>query len=153
MKKFTIHVDSDSYIWENGKVDDFGKIYIQLNDYSFPDENWTDFGRTIVAWWMQSFRKLLNEEETKVKCDFMDGSYRFDITVINPKSWKFEFIKERAESEEIWQAGEVDVDQATENLLEAAEKIVQLYEREGNTKGVNNYTEYKRKFLSDWEKS
>ena len=151
MEKFAIHIDSDSYIGENGKVDDFGKIYIQLNDYDFPDKNWTDFGRTIVGWWMQAFRKLLNKEETKVECDFMDGSYRFNVTAVDSKIWKFEFIKEKADGEEIWQEGEVDADQATENLLETVDRIVRLYEKEGNTKAVSNYTEYKKEFISDWK--
>ena len=153
MKEFKICIESDSYIWKSGEVDDFGKIHIQLNNYAFPDENWTDFGRTIVGWWMQSFKELLMKEKTKVECDFMDGNYRFDITAINSKIWKIELIKEKAESEEIEQVGEIDADQATETLLEAVEKIVQLYEKEGNLKAVNNFAEYKKKFLTDWKKS
>lgn len=153
MKNFTIHIDSDSYVWKNGKVDDFGKIYVQLDEYDFPHKSWTDFGRTIVGWWMQSFSSLLNKEKNKVECDFMDGSYRFDITALDSKKWKFEFVKEKAESEEILHEGEADADQATESLLEAVEKIIQLYQKEGNTKAVNNYNEYKRRFISDWKKS
>ena len=141
MKKFKIHIDADSYIWENGKIDDFGKIYIQLDEYDFPDLNWTDFGRTIIGWWINAFYQLETGEKSYVQCDFMDGSYRFDVSIIDSENWSFKFIEEKADSEEIWEEGICRADQAIENLLQAAEIIVRLYNTEGNVKATKNYEE------------
>lgn len=150
MKKFGIYNSIDSYKkWGGG----LGDIYVLLDDSAFPEIGWTDFGKTIVSWWTEEFRKLHACEAKKVRCKFMDGNFRFDVTALDFKIWKFEFIKEKADAEEIWQEDEVDADQATEVLLETVEEIVQSYEKEGNTKAVNNYTEYKKKFLSDWKNS
>ena len=148
MKIFNIYNSIDSYEKWGGGI---GDIYVSLDDFAFPGKGWTDFGKNILVWWLDEFRKLHAGEAKKVQCKFMDGNYRFDVTVINSKTWKVEFIKERAESEEIQQVGEVNADQATETLLEATEKIIQLDEQEGNTKVVNNFAKYKMKFLSDWK--
>lgn len=133
MKTFTIHTNLDSY-----ETTEIGEIYVQLDSYSFPEVGWTDFGFNIVFWWLDEFIKLHSMESEKVQCEFMDGSYRFDIKRINDLIWEIEFIAER-ENDEVREKGEVDGYEATQNLIEISEMLKRKYMIIGNTKAGNNY--------------
>jgi hypothetical protein len=147
MKTFKIHLPLESYI-HNGKVDDFGEIHIKLNNYAFPDKEWTDFGLIIIYWWMDAFLKLLSGEEKKVGCDFMDGNFRFDVEIMNsPQTWHISLIKEWADSEEIKDEGKVDVKQATDEILRVIAEIKDLDIKLGKAEYVRNINSFTQKFL------
>ena len=148
MKTFKIHFFSDSYI-HSGKVDDFGKIYIQLGDYDFPENNWTDFGLNIVFWWMDVFLKLLSGEEKKVQCKFMDGNYRFDVEVTDSqKVWRIFLIREGADMDQIEQEGEIEVTQVTDEVIRVATEIEKLEKKIGKAEHVKNIENFMQRFLS-----
>lgn len=138
MRKFNFRSLPDSYV-HDGEVDDFGVIYIQLDDYAFPDKEWTDFGLKIVYWWMDAFLKLISGEEKKVQCKFMDGNYRFDIEAISLRVWRVLLIREWANSEEVEQESEINVEQATESLVQVATTFAKMDGKYGNEKRSKNY--------------
>lgn len=146
MKKFAIHFPLESY-FNNGKVNDFGKIHIQLNDYVFPDKEWTDFGQIIIYWWIDAFYKLLSKEENKVECDFMDGNYRFIVKITDsPHIWQITLIKEWADAEQIENECEIDVKQATDEILRVVTEIKDSDRTLGEEKFVKNIEDFLQKF-------
>ncbi len=66
---------------------------------------------------------LLKFVRKKVQCKFMDGNYRYDISVKESGKWNFQFVAER-ETEEIWAEGEVESKQATMTLLSVVDVIL-----------------------------
>lgn len=138
-EKFEIVINPDSYIWKNGKIDRFGDICIKLSNYYFPSKQWNDFGSDIVYWWMQSFLKLLDETDKEVKCSFMDGNYRFDVSVLNLELWRIKCIRESAGNDEIWHETNVDVRQAVTSVIKTAEVFQSLIHKAGETLAAENY--------------
>lgn len=133
METFEIYTNLDSY----GETE-VGEIYVRLNDYSFPEEGWTDFGFNIVFWWLDSFIQLHLTESEKVQCDFMDGSYRFDIKRISKSVWEVELIAER-ENDEVRQKGQVNSFEATESLIKTGKMLKDKYIAAGNAKAAGNF--------------
>ena len=146
MKEFKIHNFLDTY--EPRSSSEFGRIYVELGDYAFPGKGWTDFGTQIVFWWMQAFIKLLSEEEKKIRCNFMDGNYRFDVEATDsPQKLCIYFVKERADSDELLHQGEVDLQQITEELLQAVSLVQKRFEEKNNFPAVNRVEQLKDDFL------
>lgn len=148
MKTFNIHLPLESYK-HNGKVDDFGEIHIQLGKYAFPDKQWTDFGLIIIYWWMDAFLKLLSGEVKKVSCDFMDGNFRFDVEIMDHRqNWRVSLIREWADLEETKDAGEIDIKQATDEILRVVTEVKNLDLESGKAEYVKNIDDFTQKFLS-----
>ncbi len=145
MKRFAIKNYFETY--KPTLSNEIGKIYVQLDDYSFPDDEWTDFGQTIVFWWLESFYKLLSNEEKKVKCQFMDGNYRFDIEAISSEVWQISFVKEGSKNV-VLNKGEVFAKQATEVLLEVAEGIQNKLKKKNELNSVANYENRRKAVVS-----
>lgn len=133
MKNFNIYNDPETY----GKGE-IGEIYVQLDNYNFPEKGWTDFGFNIIFWWLESFIKIHSGELKLVQCDFMDGSYRFDVKRINNLVWNIEFIAER-KGDEVWQTGEVDSYKATESLINVADILREKHIEAGNITAAENF--------------
>lgn len=153
MKTFKVCFSPESYISNDGQFKDIGGIYVQLDDYAFPDKEWTDFGKVITSWWMEAFRKLLSGEEKKVQCKFMDGNYRFDVEVLSfPQVWRITLIREYADSEEVEDEGEIDAKQATDQILNALATVKNLYDKEGKSEYVKNANNFIQKFFLERQK-
>lgn len=140
INKFEVVINKDSFIDENDELGRFGDIYVKINDYNFPSEVWTDFGRDIVYWWMESFIELLSNKEKRVSCGFMDGNYRFDLISETVDLWKVQCIRESSDSEEIWNESTIDVKQAVNSLIKIAEEFKNLLETAGETLSASNYS-------------
>lgn len=136
MNVLKIYLSPASYIYD-GRVSDFGKIHIKVGECSFPEREWTDFGRIIVFWWMDAFSKLLTGEEKEVQCKFMDGNFRFDVKSISKQLWHVSLIKEKAESEEIQYEDEISVEQATSELLHIIAEFKSMFQKAGNVDFVS----------------
>ncbi len=131
IQDFTVHLPLETYISRNSEVKTIGDVYIELDGYFFPEKNWYDFGENLLSWWTEEFTKLLNGEEAKVKCGFMDGPFRFDIEIQNNKTWKIQCIKEYSSSEECEYKAEINPIQSSKNLLNAVNAmLVFLNEKE-----------------------
>lgn len=153
MKTFKVCFSPDSYISSDGKFKDIGGVHIQLDDYAFPDKEWTDFGKIIVSWWMEAFRKLLSGEESKVQCKFMDGNYRFDVEVLDsPQTWHIILIREYADSEKVEDEGQIDAKQATDQILNALTIVKKLYDKEGKVEYVENANNFIQNFFLERQK-
>lgn len=120
---FSIVTTLDSY--KNTASSELGIIYVKFNDEAFPNDEWTDFGFTIVPWWTQEIKKVVEGSETFVSCEFMDGSYRYDISKVNSQAWKMSFIKEYADSEKVLFTGEIKPKIVLDALLHTTNLMLQ----------------------------
>ncbi len=143
MKKFKINLFVEDFVNKS----DFGRVSVQLDDYIFPDKNWTDFGRIIIGWWLDAVCKLALDNQTKAVCSFMDGPYRFSLTKIKKDIWKVQFFEERGEVK-IFAEGEVDASQVINEMLTAFQKIENLYEDEKNFEKVKVYQTFRKEVLT-----
>ena len=153
-KTFAIHFSPESFITANNEIKDIGRICIQLDDIAFPHKEWTDFGKVVVSWWVQEFRKLLSREQKKVQCKFMDGNFRFDVeNTEDSHIWRILLIKEAAKADKVEEEGEIDVMQATNEVLQALNEVKELYRKEGKTDYSQNLNDFVQGFLEEREKS
>ena len=139
VENFKVVIVPESYVWENGKIDRFGDIHIKLEDFAFPSEVWNDFGSDIVYWWMESFLKILNGGEKKAKCSFMDGNYRFDISIFDSSYWTIRCIRENADKEEIWHTANIEIKQAIMALISSAREFQGFSKKSGEINSFENY--------------
>ena len=63
-----------------------GTFYVKLGDFVFPDDKWNDFIVVILDWWLNNLLLIIDNHIEKITCNFMDGSFRFEI---NPKINEF----------------------------------------------------------------
>ena len=63
-----------------------GMFYVKLGDFVFPDDKWNDFIVVILDWWLNNLLLISDNSIHKITCNFMDGSFRFEI---NPKVGDF----------------------------------------------------------------
>ena len=143
MKTFDIYLPISSYK-KDGKLDAFGEIHIKLDNYIFPSEVWTDFGLYTVSAWAESFIQLCDKKTKKVQCKFMDGNYRFDISAKDSENWNFQFIAER-ETDEIWQEGVVNSEQAIKTLLSTIDIILEEEQKESSIEKITFWQEARQK--------
>lgn len=135
---FSIITSLETY--KDTATSELGTIYVKFNDEPFPNDEWTDFGFTIIPWWTQEVKKLTDRSETIVSCEFIDGSYRFDIAQVNSRTWKLSFIKEYADSEKIIFSGEVKPKLVLDSLLSTTNLMLQHIKASKSEK-LNYWTE------------
>jgi len=58
-------------------------IFFDLDNFQFPENNWSDFAVVIMGWWLTAYSKLLRSCEKKVDLLFMDGPMVINITAID----------------------------------------------------------------------
>lgn len=78
-----------------------GVIYVQADNYAFPDDSWADFGVTILGWWLSEVSSLTLETRRSCSCKFMDGNFRFDIERVSNDKWRLTFVEERGRGDKI----------------------------------------------------
>jgi hypothetical protein len=146
MKTLIINLPIDSYSVKSNILSRTGEIFVQADeDYYFPSKNWTDFGSTIIFWWAEAVAKLLSEKESRVKCDFMDGSYRFDIEKTNSTDiWHVYFIKETSDEKEvIEQEFDIKAKQFADEILKKTEIIQNKLKSIQNNEGLQRVKSFR----------
>lgn len=126
---FAVSVEPDTYELTASNI--IGKIYVQANDEVYPDNGWTDFGVTIIGWWMNAITELLDESASKVSCEFMDGPFRFDVEVMKNNDWRVSFVEERAEREEYKWQGILKAHEVTDGIIAAARTLLEMCRSRG----------------------
>ncbi|OCG19425.1 hypothetical protein [Gilliamella sp. WF3-4] len=83
----------------------FSKIYFQIGNIFFPDEQWDDFTVVILNWWLKEACKIQQNNITHFY--FMDGPFYFEVFCIN-KICKIKFIDNRFDKKEVVYSGEIE---------------------------------------------
>ena len=66
----------------------WGIIYVKINDYCFPDDQWWDIATSVLEMWATNLFNFLYSHDDSCTLDFMDGDYsmiirRLDATRIS----------------------------------------------------------------------
>ena len=125
---------------------DFGRICLLLDDYAFPEKEWTDFGRTIIPWWLDAVRRIYLSE-TALVCSFMDGPYRFLIEKKDSSIWSVKFLEEREKTQTLAE-GKVQASNVTAEILSAYDQVITLYKAEGDNDKEAKLKKLRGSFLS-----
>jgi hypothetical protein len=135
MQDVKILYSLESYQRDNGLISDFGEIYLQVENYFFPEAHWTDFGCKCVYIWAEEIISLLTTRETKVECNFYDGAFLFYVAKSHGNLWEITLVNEDSDKEFECKYF-VDPIQTSSNLLEAIRFMQAIYYKQGNVKGV-----------------
>jgi len=107
-----------------------GKLWIEIDGMSFPDEGWFDFVLVILAWWLEALSTLPNED--KVVLSFMDGPYFIRAFVEGQNELSLELLRGRGDGREESQASHtVDMRSFVETVNQAARAVVLECRRRG----------------------
>ncbi len=52
-----------------------GSIYVQCQEYCFPQRDWVDLPEKILVWWLGNVSSLLLREDAEVELIFAEGPY------------------------------------------------------------------------------
>lgn len=74
-------------------------IFFDLDNFQFPENNWSDFAVVIMRWWLIAYSKLLSGCEKTVELLFMDGPMVVNITAIDFYLIKISFINQRSNND------------------------------------------------------
>ena len=140
MSEIEFKYNFESYQRENGIVSDFGEIYLQVNKFSFPEEQWTDFGCGVIYTWSEEVIKLLTNSALRVECNFYDGAFLFYIEKIQSSIWEITFVDEDSDKKFEYKCL-VDPIQTSTNLLEAVKFMREIRVKQFNYESVKKYDE------------
>jgi len=108
-----------------------GEIWLQVGDFSFPAQEWTDFPVIILSWWLDAL-DTLHSTNGATEFLFMDGPYSFTVSQRNGECI-LECIEDpRGDKESLWQ-GPVSLNGLASQVRGAAASVVQECHRLGWT--------------------
>jgi len=106
-----------------------GEIWLQLGDFSFPTQSWTDFPVIILSWWLDAL-DTLHSANSATEFLFMDGPYSFTVSRRNGEYILHCIEDPRGDKECLWR-GVVDLNGLTSQVRSAAMSVVQQCRRRG----------------------
>ena len=80
-------------IYEETAFSLVGRIFIQIDDFIFPENDWNDLIVSVLNMWIENILSIILKQKDTVECYFMDASFFFIIDVLNDSFWKIFFIK------------------------------------------------------------
>src|SRR4030095_5433635 len=106
-----------------------GPIWLEINGESFPGRGWEEFPVVILGFWLTNLQPVVFDKSHRCGCPFMDGPYRFDIDVVEPKQWAVTFVDREANKEKILLTAKVDSDVVLNSIVSSAEAVVSVCRR------------------------
>lgn len=103
-----------------------GPVWLEMDGQEFPIDVWYDFPVVIAGWWLSNVKSLIANEAVKCACPFMDGPYKFDVTVQSRSSWTVTFIKDEVGREKRLLERQVEPKVIVSEMLASANTVVKL---------------------------
>src|SRR5215831_16891236 len=70
-----VHVNPSTF---TKRLNITGEIWLQVGDFSFPAQSWSDFPVIILSWWLDALMLLRSRRNAEFL--FMDGPYLFEVS-------------------------------------------------------------------------
>jgi hypothetical protein len=102
-----------------------------MDGQAFPIDAWYDFPVVILGWWLSNLKPLVTNQSMSCECRFMDGPYRFDVTVRKRGNWAVTFVRDELDGEKRLLEKEVDPQILISEVISAANTVVSLCRRNG----------------------
>src|SRR6266571_3306699 len=99
-----------------------GEIWLQLGDFSFPSQSWSDFPVIILSWWLDAL-DTLPSANSATEFLFMDGPYSFTVSRRNGEYILQCFEHPRGDKKLLWQ-GAVSLNVLGSQVRSAAMSVV-----------------------------
>jgi hypothetical protein len=103
-----------------------GPIWLEMGGQAFPIDAWYDFPVVILGWWLSNLKPLVTNQSTNCECPFMDGPYRFDVTVRKRRDWTVTFIRDELAGEKRLLEDEVDPQTLISEVISAANLAIEV---------------------------
>jgi hypothetical protein len=108
-----------------------GEIWLEVGDFSFPSQSWSDFPVIILSWWLDAL-DMLHTANSTTEFLFMDGPYSFTVSRRNGECVLQCIEDPRGDKESLWQ-GVVNLNGLSSQVRSAATSGVQQCRRRGWT--------------------
>lgn len=103
-----------------------GPIWLEMDGQAFPIDAWYDFPVVILGWWLSNLKPLVTNQSMSCECPFMDGPYRFDVTVRKRGNWAVTFVRDELDGEKRLLDGAVDPQTLISEVLSAANLAIEV---------------------------
>lgn len=118
---------------KNFELTSFGSLwsvfFIQIDDVSFPCEDWWDNSSSILEMWICSIYEYLAGSIKNVTLYFMDGDFSIQLSNKNESSVLAKFI---GPDETVYFSYTIDIYDFCKELLYASDKITHYISMDGN---------------------
>lgn len=75
-----------------------GKIFVEVDDYYFPEENWNDFPIIILSCWINNYLNSRRSKVGKFEMCFMDGPFLLKGELVDNELYKIKLIGRELEN-------------------------------------------------------
>jgi hypothetical protein len=127
-----------------------GKVCVQLDELSFPDEEWSDFF-VILAHWMSSLAKGQDSKSTRIALNFMDGPYELVAQSLSGGEWEL-LARDRVSGREEKRIRLRSITEIIEPIYNAAKEVVVVCERQGVSSPDLDEIKWAMRLLPDFGK-
>lgn len=106
------------------------RISIQIGDFLFPGEGWSDFIVVILGWWLQATCQIRAKSDKCAYLQFMDGPYRIFIKTIDENHSSLICLEERHTEIDKYRSI-VKTNDLRNELVRISRKVVSLCDKKG----------------------
>lgn len=116
--RMQIVVDVDS-LTRSAKGQIAGIVYVEVGGVAFPDNRWSDLIVIILEWWLSALFQLTTGLSSNAEFLFMDGPFRFDMTLGETGYSQVDFIRGNS----LQASATVELRDFADSLLKAAREV------------------------------
>jgi hypothetical protein len=99
-----------------------GILAVRLEDFVFPDENWSDFPVVVLGWWLEAALALQAAGEGRFR--FMDGPFEFVVSSRPGVASRATFERQHARGADQLHSAPVDAAALPREITRAARDVV-----------------------------
>ncbi|MDP9961968.1 hypothetical protein [Chryseobacterium lathyri] len=92
MNKIKLHIDKNSF--RKYKETITGIIYLEINDFLFPEKNWNDLIIVMMNNWVKSLRDIKYKVSEHAELLFFDGPFFIKVKMLNEEDCIIEFFED-----------------------------------------------------------
>ncbi len=70
-----------------------GNIWLDVEGYKFPAEDWNDFVVVVLGWWANAMLRLLRNDSANETVNFMDGPYAVEVSITSAGMLRFRALE------------------------------------------------------------
>ncbi len=101
----------------------YAGLCLQVDDFQFPDPQWTDFVVVVLAWWCGALSRLLGGERGPIEVRFMEGPFLVELGPVDQELVHLVLV-EAGLKRRICLDAEVDARPLIRSVLSATEKTL-----------------------------
>jgi len=104
---------------------------LEVDGFSFPHPEWTDFVVVVLGWWCDAALRLHHGEREPIEVRFTEGPFLAELRSTPAQHWQITLIEDGLTRRRVHHSADVDARPLMKSLLVASEEILRACQTRG----------------------